>query len=169
MTQPKFAPIPIEDEVRPVQHLDVARPWVVHRPGELSRSNRLGQRGSGTQGSDQGYALHLAARFDDQLHLSAGEHREDVIIGAVAIALRRAARFGRAPVLADIELALVIFGYFDDAPEELIAVRKTLFAGVAHDDWRQRELAASVNDEVLALSPSAAGAGLAEWRSFFQL
>ena len=43
--------------------------------------------------------------------LEPGEHAEDVLAGAVAIALRRAAIFGRAPVTADIELALELFKY----------------------------------------------------------
>ena len=169
MTQPKFAPIPIEDEGRPVQRLDVPRPWVAHRPGELSVGNRLGQRGSGTQGSDQGYALVLAASLTDQVHLEVGEHLEDVTVGAVAIALRRAARYGRAPVRMDLELALSIFGYLDACPSELVTFRKTCFSGVAHDDWRQRVLAGLVKEATLALSPAAARAGLSQWQSFFEL
>jgi len=108
-------------------------------------------------GPDQGYALSLATRFEARLALEPGEHRADVLAGAVAIALRRAALFGRAPVASDIELALGMFGHLArdggaPPPGELVAWRRERFAGAAHDYWRRQALADAVPDVVLRAS-----------------
>jgi hypothetical protein len=102
--------------------------------------------------------LELAARFVDRLALEPGERVEDVLAGAVAVAMRRAAMFGRAPVGADIELALELFGYLapDDGkppPSELVAFRRERFAGADHDYWRRRALADEVPGDALRLKP----------------
>jgi hypothetical protein len=104
--------------------------------------------------------LELATRFEDRLVLEPGERAEDVLAGAVAIAMRRAAMFGRAPVGADIELALELFGYLargdgSAPPSELVAFRREQFAGADHDYWRRRALADEVSEEALRLSPQA--------------
>lgn len=153
MTQPKYAPIPIEDEVRPSDHLPPSRPWSPHRPAEFRSRVEARGVGTGTPGPDQGYGLLLARRFAGRLTLAEGEHEDDVLAGAGVIALRRAALYGRAPVRADLELALRLFGFLDGAelPAELAAERRRLFKGAAHDYWDQRELAASVPDSMLRL------------------
>ena len=97
-------------------------------------------------------------RFTDRLALEQGEHAEDVLAGAVAIALRRAAIFGRAPVATDVELALGLFKYLIDEqatwpPADLLAWRREHFAGAAHDYWRRRSLADGVPGTTLRLSP----------------
>ena len=86
--------------------------------------------------------------------------RDSVLAGAVAIALCRAAIFGRAPVTADIELALELFGYLaradgGPAPSDLVAFRHERFAGAKHDYWRRRALADEVPEATLRLSPAA--------------
>ena len=99
MTQPKFAPILEQDEVRDAYQLGVPASWVPHRPGESRPTPQLRDpAGLGFPGPDQGYALELANRFTERLALEQGEHADDVLAGAVAISLRRAAIFGRAPV-----------------------------------------------------------------------
>jgi len=176
MTQPKFAPIQEQQQVREVQRIGVPAPWTLHRPGEHRPGPQSGrQAGLGIPGPDQGYALELATGFVDRLALEPDERVEDVLAGAVAIALGRAAMFGRAPVGADIELALVLFGYLarDDgtsAPRELVTFRRQRFAGADHDYWRRRALADEVPDDALRLSPQAARKTLAGdaggWRDF---
>jgi hypothetical protein len=164
VTQPKFAPILEQHEVRETHQLAVPAPWVPHRPGE-SRPVPHPQNlaGFGVPGPDQGYALELAARFEDRLVLEPGEHAEDAVSGATALALRRAAIFGRAPVAADIELALRLFKYLigDEGTwpsSELVAWRREQFAGAAHDYWRRRALADAIPEATLRLTP----AGIAE-------
>lgn len=159
MTQPKFAPITEQERVREGYQLGAPAPWVPHRPGESRPvpAERTGA-GLGIPGPDQGYALELAKRFHDKLALEPGERSEDVLAGAVAIALRRAAIFGRAPVAADIELPLVLFKYLVGEQgtwpaADLIAWRREHFVGAAHDYWRRRALADSVPGTTLRLRP----------------
>jgi hypothetical protein len=100
----------------------------------------------------------LATRFEDRLVLEPNERAEDVIAGAVAIALRRASVFGRAPIGADIEHALRLFGRLARdkgawAPSDLVALGRARFAGAAHDYWRRRAIADAVPEATLQLSP----------------
>lgn len=112
----------------------------------------------GNQGPDQGYALKLAKGFVDELVLAPGEHESDVITGAVAVAMRRASIFGRAPVSDDLRLALTAFGYLGAAPDELVALRRGLFDEVHHHviHYREaREIAAMVPESTLRSSVDA--------------
>jgi hypothetical protein len=167
MTQPSFAPIALDDEVRPAYRLDPPAPWRASRPGELRPGAERLVRGGGVPGPDQGYALRLAARFRDRLVLTEGEHADDVIAGALAVALRRAAVYGRAPVSSDLELALSVFGYLAAAPEDLVQHRRRLFAGVAHDYTRQRAVASALPETTLRLTPRAVQAG--DWRRLVEV
>ena len=85
--------------------------WLPDRPAELVDEGFQPEGVAlGWQGPDQGYALLLARRFEDQFVLTAGEHVDDVIAGTVAIATRRASLFGRAPVIHDLRVAFELFG-----------------------------------------------------------
>jgi hypothetical protein len=153
MTQPKYAPVTESAEVRPMYKLPVAGEWTAHRPADYAPRPQIGHRPNmGSPGPDQGYALRVAEGFADRLQLTDGEHSDDVLAGAVIVALRRAASLGRAPVSHDIEMALHLFGYLDAAAPELVATRKRLFAGIAHDYWQQRDLADLIPESTLKLS-----------------
>lgn len=169
MTQPKYAPILEHSEVRDVRKLPPPLPWRTHRPGEPA-ARPLGVRaaGRGVAGPDQGYALLLAERYGERLRLAEGEHADDVLHGAVVIGLCRAALFGRAPVSHDIELALHLFGYLEGASDEIIEARSPWFRGLAHDYWRQRELADLVPETTLRLTPRAVADQIAENPGSFQ-
>ena len=159
MTQPKFAPIMEQHEVREVQRIGPPAPWMTHRPGERRPSPQPPRKhGLGVPGPDQGYALALANAFEERLVLEPGERAEDVLAGAVAIALRRAAIFGRAPIAPDIELALRLFKYLVDEEGtwpsgDLVALRRSRFDAAAHDYWRRRALVDAVPETTLRLSP----------------
>jgi hypothetical protein len=154
MTQPKCAPIGLEDEVRPAYKLDVPRPWTPHRPGEFDHSARSGEFRTGP---DQGYAELLAGRVVDRIRLGDGEHVDDALAAVVAIGMARAASFGRAPVIRDLEFAIDVLGYAVDQPAELVVRRCALVGGVAHDRWHRRELVALLDDAALrgAAEPAA--------------
>ena len=133
MAAPEHVPV---DRNRPVRAYESPprrpEPWKPDRPAEVvgqgqPRGDRLGH-----QGPDQGYALRLARAFEGKLELTAGEHERDALAGAVAIALKRASLFGRAPVVHDLTVALTVWGFLRDAPEELVAARKELFEEVWH-------------------------------------
>lgn len=153
MTQPKFAPIAIDDEARPTLKLEVPRAWTPHRPAELD----AGACEPGT-GPDQGYLALLAERFVDAIILGDREHMDDVLAAATALGMARAAAFGRAPIAKDLEFALTIFGYLAPQSLERIAVRSGRIGGLAHDQWRRRQFVASVPSTVLRSSPDDAAA-----------
>ena len=131
------------------------RRWKAARPGELAGGQPTGAL-RGHQGPDQGYAYGLVHLFDDRVYLTEGEHRDDVDAGCVAVALKRASIFGRAPVVWDLEAGYHAFGFLDQQPPaELAARRAPLFEGVAeaHHYKQVRKLVACVPTEVLALTP----------------
>ena len=165
MAQPDFVPMTLGDRVRTADVLPIPDRWEATRPGELEGLRPPEGRSFGSTGPDQGFALKLAKRFRDRLELQPGEHAADAISGCVGVALRRAARFGRAPVIYDLELAFTLFGFLGGAPPELLEFRRPFFDAASHDYWDQRDIADLVRDETLALSPADVRANLADWRS----
>lgn len=138
------------------------------RPGEVVGTESPAGPGLGNQGPDQGYALKLAERFAGRLVLAPGEREDDALAGCVAVALRRASVFGRAPVMHDLRAALELFGFLDEADAELMAWRRDQFAGAAghHGYHVKLRLAALVPAETLRLTPAAAAEARADdWRA----
>ena len=89
---------------------------------------------------------------------------EDALVGCCAVASRRAALFGRAPVAKDIELALVLFGFLGGAPDDLCVAgaavpggRPPLRPAARHRGGRPRGDPAPHPDDVRDR--------LADWRS----
>jgi hypothetical protein len=104
------------------------------------------------------------------LQLQPGEHGADAIAGCLGVALRRAARFGRAPVIYDLEVAFTLFGFLGDrVPDDLVSFRRPYFGAASHDYWDQRDIADLVIDATYDLTPAAVrerqSAG--GWRSLF--
>ena len=138
------------------------------RPGEVVGTEPTAGPGLGNQGPDQGYALKLAEHFADRLVLAAGEREDDALAGCVAVALRRASMFGRAPVMHDLRLALELFGFLGEADAGLVAWRRDQFAGAAghHGYHVKLRLADLVPVETLRLTPAAVAAARADnWRT----
>lgn len=165
MTQPSYVPIAEADQVRPARRLAPPPDWRQSRVAELTGPARPRGRGFGTPGPDQGYALLLAERlFSGRIRLQPGESTADVLAGAAAVAAARAALFGRAPVDADLEHALTLFGFLGDAPAELIAWRTPRFQAAAHDYDVRRALVDAVPEATLRLAPGELSRRQAEWR-----
>jgi hypothetical protein len=164
MAAPDYVPHQQADQPRQGLPLPPGRRWTATRPGDLQRGQPLGPR-LGRPGPDQGYAYSLAERFLDQLRLAEGEEEEDVVEGASAVALKRASMFGRAPVIHDVELAFGLFGYLDDAPSDLVAWRRALLAGSARQYWDRRQVADTVPESTLKLTPADVRSRLHEWRT----
>lgn len=160
MTQPKFTPILIEDEVRKAAKLEVPRPWSPHRPSEFPPGRRPVGGASGSPGPDQGYALGLAVRLKSRVVLGSGERIEDALAAAVAIGLRRAAIFGRGPVSGDIEFALGALGFLGPVDPATATRRQKLISGLSHDYFRQRRLADACDDSALRAAAGSEGAFL---------
>jgi len=162
---PDYVPPSFADQPRSSLPLPPNRRWTASRPADLRGAQPLG-RGLGNPGPDQGYAYRLTRLFDDQLTSASGEHKEDVIAGAVAVAMRRAALFGRAPVRHDLELAFGLFGFLDDdAPAAVVEWRKRAFRGAGHDYWEQRAIVDQIPDSTLRLKPDEVRRRLGEWEA----
>lgn len=143
--------------------------WMTGRPGEIEGRQPQGQR-LGFQGPDQGYALTLARLVEDQIRTQHGESREDAVRGTVAIALRRASRYGRAPVMHDIRFALNLWGWtLEQPPAELVVRRRQVFTGcgnVLHGYREARELADMVPESSLSMTPEQVASSMpGSWRA----
>lgn len=165
MAQPDHVPLKEADRVRPVDRLPTPAAWTADRPADLRGAAQPSGRLLGTQGPDQGYALTLARRFVDRVVLGPGERAEDAVAGCLGVALKRAALFGRAPVVFDYELALGLFGFLGEAPGDLLEWRRPLFQAAAHDYEAQRRISDLVPEATLRLPPGEIRDRLSDWRS----
>jgi len=110
----------------------------------------------GNTGPDTGYVLSLIT--GRQLALAPGENHHNAEAGVATLAAARASHFGRAPTMADVDVAAALLGYDPEGlPEELVAGlaadRADWLANLGHDAVRSRALVASVPLEVLAATP----------------
>lgn len=168
MAAPKFVPVAPTGAFRDAEDLPVPDGWTADRPAEIHGGAPTGRQ-MGRPGPDQGYALKLASRFHGKLRLAPGEHEHDVIAGCLGVALKRAASYGRAPVIHDLELAFTVFGFtLEDAPADLVRFRTPLFEAAGHHYELQRAIADMVADETLRKTPSQVRAqvltGQSAWR-----
>ena len=170
MAAPEHVPVDPTQQVRgyrsPPRRPD---PWKADRPGELQGRQPSGPA-LGTAGPDQGYAFRLVHLFDDRLYLG-GVDRGDAIAGCVALAMKRSALLGRAPVVHDLTAAFTIYGFLDAAPPPALAARRAeLFAEVESDHhyFERRHLVDRVSEEWLTRSHDAIAAQYqAEWTALF--
>jgi hypothetical protein len=153
MTQPSFVPIAEADQVRPSLRLEVPGSWTTDRPAELRIPVRPAGPSMGTPGSDQGFALRLARRFEEKLRLAPDESPEDVVVGVALLAARRSGLLGRAPSVHDVRAALNLWGFLDDAPADVVDARRRAFRSVAHDYVLQRALVDAAPEEALRPAP----------------
>jgi hypothetical protein len=155
MAAPEHVPV---DRTKPVRAYESpprrADSWLPDRPGELVAGGQPHGDRFGHQGPDQGYALSLARRLEGKLTLTTGEHEKDALAGAVAVGLKRASIFGRAPVLDDLKVGLTVWGFLGEAAKELVDVRKHLFEEVSnpHHYAELRNIVDLVPEDTLRLS-----------------
>ncbi|MDA8342208.1 MAG: hypothetical protein M0007_08310 [Actinomycetota bacterium] len=169
MTQPSFVPIVESDQVRPAYRLHTPEAWMASRPSELHDTRPPAGRAFGHPGPDQGYALKLVRSFEGRLTLAPGESEEDALAGCAAVAMRRAATFGRAPVVFDLDFACLLYGYLGDAPADLVADRVARVRSAAHHQQVRLALADRVAPGTYRLMPDEVADQVAagEWRSLF--
>jgi len=173
MAAPEYVPVKPMDDVRtyesPPRRPD---PWLARRPGDLKTGQPRGVH-FGNPGPDQGYALVLARRVQHRILLQPDESLDDAIHGCVPIALKRASLMGRAPVVHDLVVAFTVWGFLDEhPPEELVAIRKRLFAEIAHAGHasEREKLVAMVPESTLRLTPEAVRLPyVIDWRSLLDL
>jgi hypothetical protein len=138
-----------EPTLAPGVTLPPSRSWRTDRPGDLPAG--VQPRGDlfGSPGPNVGYALGLVHRASATFVLAPGEHREDAEAVVAALAMKRAASFGRGPVAADVERAATLLGYRGGADAETTARRADAVAGAHHDYGRCRHVADQVDLETL--------------------
>lgn len=164
MTQPSYVPIVEADQVRPAYRLRTPLPWKADRVADLRSPGQPRSKDMGVPGPDQGYALLLAHRlFEERLHLAPGITAEDALTGAAEVASARAALFGRAPVARDVEMALTLFGFLGDAPDDLLEWRTPLFRAAAHHYEQRRQIVDAVPEATLRMTPEQVHARLGGW------
>jgi hypothetical protein len=167
VTQPDHVPLKAQDRIRPSDRLKLPGSWVQDRPAELAGLTQPVGRQLGATGPDLGFGLKLAKRFLDRLVLTEGEDPHDVLAGCFLCGTRRAAAFGRAPVIYDMEWAYGLWGFLDEAPAELVALRVPLFRGAGHDYVDQRRIVDTVDEATLRLTPAQVRDGVTrDWRTF---
>lgn len=171
MSQPQYVP---NKPLSPAHYQSPPRRdrvWSADRPGDVFSTGQPEGDLLGAQGPDQGFALKLAKSFEDKLQLTPGEHAEDVVAGCVAVALKRASAFGRAPTVHDLRCAFTIFGFLDSADAELVDIRRSLFEEVAHPHHytERREIADAVPLAFLHQPHQTILDQAGDWRSVLQL
>lgn len=155
----------MSDLPRPTAHPAPARRWSPRRPGDLAGPQDVPSGGAfGTTGPDQGYAHFLAKTRS--LDVGPADDARDARDAVAVVATARAARFGKAPSMGDIDLAAVVLGYdHEGIPDavlaELAARRAPLVAGVGHSAPRAAALVARVPDDVLGADAAAVRSRLA--------
>lgn len=169
MPQPEFVPVKPVDKVRAESLIPSPDEWRADRPAEIKSVFAPAGDALGTPGPDQGYVLKLARSLKPSLKLAKHEHSEDAIAGCIAVALRRAASFGRAPVIYDLELAFTLWGFLGEPPEDLVEYRKPLFEAASHHYWDQREIASLVPESTLRLSHTEVAARQDDWRELINV
>lgn len=159
-----YVPVPLDEKPRQQQnfapgvHMPPARGWEADRPGdEVAETDAVPGGLAGSPGPNVGFALTLASRAKDRLRLEPHEHTEDAVAAVAEIAMKRAATFGRAPTVVDIDVAIEVLGYAAPATEAVRAWRPAAVRHVAHSYPRRRALVDAVATSVLRLPPAEVG------------
>jgi hypothetical protein len=164
-----FVPADPADRPRQQQNLPPgtatppARDWRADRPGDVGPAQPRGPL-FGTPGPNVGYAYTLVKRVEDDLQLSEGEDHHDVAPVIAEIAAKRAALFGRAPVIHDVKLVSSLLGYDGSADDDFVEIRTLIVHDAGHDYQRRRAVVDTVPEQLLRLKPEEMEAMVHEWR-----
>jgi hypothetical protein len=165
-----FVPSDLADQPRHKQNLPPglapppARDWRADRPGDLDGEQPDGKL-LGRPGPNVGYAYTLAARTRDSLRLAPTEFVDDAVAVVAEIAAKRAASFGRAPVMGDIDVAVALLGYDGVADRSFVDKRARLVHEAAHNYQRRRKLVDAVPEALIRKRISEVAQSVDEWRS----
>jgi hypothetical protein len=99
-----------------------------------------------------GFALTLAQRARDRFRLEPGEHVDDAVAVVAELAMKRAATFGRAPTILDVDFAIELLGYAGAAPADVRRWRPGVVRGAEHEYVVRRAIADAVSTSLLRLS-----------------
>lgn len=139
-----------EPNLAPGSHMPPSRSWKADRPGDLGAMQPKGAL-LGSPGPNVGYALRLANRVRDRMKLEPHEDPDDAVAVVAAIAMKRAATFGRAPTVNDVDFSMELLGYLGDAPEDVRTWRPDVVRAAAHDYTVRRAVVDTVSTGLLRL------------------
>src|SRR2546421_623555 len=99
-----------EPNLAPGVQLPAAHGWRADRPGDLVAGQPTGDL-LGRPGPNVGYAVTLAGRLRDSVAVGPHEHTADALAVISELAMKRAASYGRAPTMPDVNVAASLLGY----------------------------------------------------------
>ena len=126
----------------PAKKAREGKPGIPEGPADWPRGGAFG-----VTGPDPGWALRILS----QTELPDDDPRLRKVITGLMLA--RSAVLGRAPVKEDIEVALVLCGYFDGAPKRLLERRKRWLAAVPHETRPGETAVAEIDRSELVNQP----------------
>ena len=144
-----------EPNLAPGVRYPPAKSWRADRPGDLEGGQPTGAL-LGRPGPNVGYALTLAERARDKLSLGEHESVDDAVAVVGELAMKRAASFGRAPVMPDIDAAATLLGYKGEVDPDFVRWRSEAFHGAQHEYDVRRAIVDAVPDAVLRMPPQVA-------------
>jgi hypothetical protein len=146
--------------------LPPAEQWTPDRPGDLGPAQPQGEL-LGNPGPNVGYAYNLVERVKDEFTVGPHEYAGDAAAVVAEVAGKRAAAYGRAPVMPDIRRAMAILGYDGSADDNFAKTRTLAVQEAAHDYRRRRAIVDSVPDELLRDTNADVSAWRREFASVF--
>ena len=164
-----FVPVTREELPRHRQNLPpgiampAPRAWYAGRPGDGAPASEYDGPLRGAPGPNTGYAVALVNRQRDSWTIDPSESVEDAAAVIAEVAMKRSARYGRAPVKHDADLAVRIFGYDGSADAAFVARRVMLVLGASHHYDVRRATVDLVPIELLEKVPGDA-ATIDAWR-----
>jgi hypothetical protein len=141
-----------EPNLAPGVRLPAAASWRPNRPGDLVALQPTGPL-LGRPGPNVGYALTLVERLRDRLDLAPHESVDDALAVVGELAMKRAALFGRAPVMNDVDVAAALLGYRGEVSPDFVAWRTVAVHGAGHEYDVRRAVVDAVADAVLRNPP----------------
>lgn len=143
-----------EPNLVPGVHTPPARAWVPDRPGDEVANGQPHGPMLGVPGPNVGYALTLAERMSGDLAIAPHEHVSDALSVISELAMKRAASFGRAPVIYDLECAGLVLGYLGGCTPDFAAWRTAAVEGCHEHYPRCRAICDAVDLDTLRLPPN---------------
>lgn len=148
MAQQPNVEITDAERPRPTLQPGIAVKWRADKPGIPEGPDDVAGGGYyGTTGPDPGWGrkiVYNAHLPDDDPDL------RKVLTGLV---LARAAALGRGPVREDLDAALILCGYDDDAPAAVVERRERWLGAVPHEQRPGATAVAEVDQATLVMKP----------------
>lgn len=142
--------VEITDAERPRAALQpgVAVKWRADKPGIPTGPTATPGGGYyGTTGPDPGWGMRLVNQSD------LPDDDPDVRKVLSGLVMARAAALGRAPVKEDLEAALILCGYDEDPPVDVVQRRKRWLDASAHEQRPGATAVTEVDKETLMMKP----------------